>query len=268
MLSGASNPEPANLKSGFRRLDPSGVVQEKREMMTEEDWTQIVRRRRMVQWFIAPLTLIVIGLGWKYPALGFLVPAVMLMGISGGFFRGRYVCGNLCPRGAFFDRMIGPMSRNVSPPAFFSNTVFRWAVLAVLMGFMTYRILQNPGDWRHWGRVFWMMCVITTTLGVALGIMMRPRAWCRFCPVGTIQNAVGGGRHLLEYDGSGCRLCRICERKCPMDLPVVSWKDTGVVRERDCLKCSECAAACPARVLSWPQRNPVASGGKENPAGS
>ena len=71
-----------------------------------------VKKRRLVQWILAPVVVIVISLGWKYPFLGFSVPLVMLTGMVLGFFRGRYTCGNLCPRGGFFDRMIAPLSRN------------------------------------------------------------------------------------------------------------------------------------------------------------
>jgi hypothetical protein len=56
---------------------------------------------------------------------------------------------------------------------------------------MVFRVSQNPGDWRHWGKTFWMMCVITTAIGVVLGILLHPRTWCAFCPMGTLQGALG-----------------------------------------------------------------------------
>jgi len=71
------------------------------------DPQQFVRRRRIVQWIVAPVVVITIALGWRYPVLGFTVPVTMMMGLIGGLFNGRYVCGNLCPRGAFFDRYFG-----------------------------------------------------------------------------------------------------------------------------------------------------------------
>jgi hypothetical protein len=43
------------------------------------------------------------------------------LGIIGGIFRGRYVCGNLCPRGGFFDRLISPVSPKLPIPAGFRN---------------------------------------------------------------------------------------------------------------------------------------------------
>jgi hypothetical protein len=56
------------------------------------------RRRRLVQWALAPIVIVVTAWGWKYPYLGYTVPVVMILGMIGGVFRGRYVCGNLCPQ--------------------------------------------------------------------------------------------------------------------------------------------------------------------------
>jgi Fe-S-cluster-containing hydrogenase component 2 len=38
-----------------------------------------------------------------------------------------------------------------------------------------------------------------------------------------------------------------------MNLEIVRHKPSGVVAERDCLRCSECVAACPAAALKWPE---------------
>lgn len=88
-------------------------------------------RRRIIQWCLLPIVLITIGLGWKFPLLGFSVPIVMVMGVIGGFIRGRYVCGTLCPRGSFFDRLVGPISRRGRIPALLRNMTWRWSVFAL-----------------------------------------------------------------------------------------------------------------------------------------
>jgi len=213
--------------------------------------SKYVHRRRAIQWSLIPIVLVTIGLGWKFPYLGFTVPAVMLMGVIGGLARGRYVCGNLCPRGSFFDRMIAPMSRRKRIPDFLRNMPLRWCVFAGLMGLMIWRILQNPSDAQHWGRVFWLMCVVTTSFGVVLGLWLHPRTWCAFCPMGTLQNALGGGRMHLRID-PGCKECRTCEKACPIGLPIASYKENGIMLDRDCLQCPECIAVCPRDILSWP----------------
>jgi ferredoxin-type protein NapH len=213
----------------------------------------VVRRRRL-QWFLAPVVILTIGLGWKYPLLGFAVPIVMIMGMVGGFLNGRYVCGNLCPRGSFFDRLISHISFHKTIPAFARQMPLRWVIFAAMMGFMVWRISLNPGDWHHWGKTFWMMCVITTTIGVVLGIWLHPRMWCAFCPMGTMQNAFGGHKQLLLIDAAKCKQCRACEKACPFQLAIVQDKDKGRLTSRDCLKCPECIAVCPVKALAWPQK--------------
>lgn len=213
-----------------------------------------IKKRHIIQWCLLPIVLITIGLGWKYPLLGFSVPIVMLTGLAGGLINGRYVCGNLCPRGSFLDRVIPHISPNKHIPSFLRNMLFRWIVFAALMGFLVFRISRNPSDIYHWGKVFWVMCVITTGIGVVLGVLIRPRAWCSFCPIGTMQNALGGHKNQLRIDTDLCVGCKKCQKVCPLDLDVASHKEGGVVRERDCLKCSECIVTCPKDALTWPQK--------------
>lgn len=210
-----------------------------------------VAGRRMLQWYLLPVVIITIGLGWKYPLLGFTVPAVMLMGMVGGIFRGRYVCGHLCPRGSFFDRMVRPVSRNSAIPAWLRNMYFRWVVFAAMMGFMIFQITRNPSSINHWGRVFWIMCVVTTSIGVVLGLFIHPRAWCAFCPMGTLQRVLGGRKQHLRIDSAVCQECRACEKACPFSLLIVRHKAEGRMENPDCLKCPECAAACPKNALTW-----------------
>ncbi|MGB9619161.1 MAG: 4Fe-4S binding protein, partial [Armatimonadota bacterium] len=183
---------------------------------------------------------------------GFAVPAAMIAGIIGGTINGRYVCGHLCPRGGFYDRIVQPISPGRPIPRFLKSAALRWAVVVLLMGFMVFRIIQNPGDIYHWGRVFWLMCTITTGIGVVLALVWHQRTWCAFCPIGTIQNAIGGRKNLLRIDADRCRECATCEKACPMNLPIVKHKAEGVVSEPDCLRCPECINVCPAGALRWP----------------
>lgn len=210
---------------------------------------QYVNRRRAIQWTIAPIVVITIALGWKYPILGFSVPIVMVMGMIGGLFNGRYVCGNLCPRGAFFDRYWGWTVRKRHIPSWMRSAALRWVVFGALMAFMIFRITRNPGDWRHWGRVFWLMCAVTTGLGLVFVAFIHPRGWCSICPMGTMQNFLGGGRRHIRIDSARCRLCHKCERVCPMDIPITQYKEKGFIADRDCLKCRECVAVCPFGAL-------------------
>jgi ferredoxin-type protein NapH len=214
-----------------------------------------VKIRRMLQWSLAPIVFVVIGLGWKYPILGFTVPLVIILAIIFGFLKGRYACGNFCPRGGFFDRIIALISRKKEIPLFLRTMKFRWAIFVLLMGFLSFQISKNPSNWEHWGHAFWFMCTFTTGIGLVFGILIHPRTWCSFCPIGTLQNAVGGSKFQLTIDANACRECKVCEKSCPIGIHLIDYKQSGVISNRDCLKCSECRGVCPKDVLLWPSLN-------------
>lgn len=210
-----------------------------------------VDQRRSLQMMLAPLVVITLILGWKYVWLGFIVPVVMIIGIIGGLARGRYVCGNLCPRGSFFDRIMTKIAAKRKIPTVLRALPFRWSVMILFMGFMVWRIAAAPASVEHWGYVFWSMCAMTTALGVILALVYHPRTWCAICPVGTLSNEIGGGKYQMRI-ADDCRECGKCETSCTFDLPIVSHKSHGVVKERDCLKCSVCMINCPNGALKWP----------------
>jgi ferredoxin-type protein NapH len=210
------------------------------------------RKRRRIQWALAPIVILVVALGWKFPVLGFAVPLTMLTGLVVSFFNGRYVCGNLCPRGAFLDRMVPHISPGKPIPAAFRNNLFRIVVVVGLMGFMIYRLSLNPASWEHWGRVFWLMCAVTTAVALILAALFNSRTWCAFCPMGTMQSWIGGRRNRLRVLTDTCRSCGKCVKVCPFGLSPMADKDKGMLQSADCLRCSECVSACPFDALKWP----------------
>lgn len=220
-------------------------------LVQNQDRARAGQLRRMRQWLLAPVMLVTIGFGWKYTWLGFAVPVAMAAGIFGGLFRGRYVCGNLCPRGSFFDRVLTPLGFQGEIPPLLRSRPLRWMIFVGMMSLMTWQLARNPGDPAHWGFVFWGMCTVTTLVGIALAVALHPRTWCALCPIGTLSSAIGGSKYPLVIDSS-CRECGRCEQSCTLNLPIVRHKAAGASSERDCLKCSVCIETCPRGALSWP----------------
>jgi ferredoxin-type protein NapH len=212
-----------------------------------------IRRRRSRQilfWWILPFILVA---GWWFPVLGYFIPLCMVAGVGIAFFKGRYWCDWLCPRGSSFDLVLSRVSFKKKIPAFFRDMKFRIFVMAVLM---TVLATQLP---RHWpsvdgiGRVFVVMLSITTTVGVVLGILTHHRNWCSYCPVGTLGNLLGKGKAALTIT-SECNECTVCDKVCPIQIN--RWQyhpgqgETAVIPEWDCLKCGLCVEACPQKALS------------------
>jgi len=139
------------------------------------------------------LPLIVIG-GLFVPILGYLVVGMMAFLITMSFFKGRYWCWHLCPRGAFLDLGMSKLSPGKSLPRLFTKQGFRWMIVVLFMTFLAYRIVQSGGDLIAMGSIFVSMCLITTIIAIILALLMRHRAWCAICPMGTLQEKIGKSR--------------------------------------------------------------------------
>ena len=204
------------------------------------------------KWYLGLVVVLVLALGWAYPLLGFVVPLVMLTAMVTGVFRGRHFCGHHCPRGSFFDTWLALAGRRRAIPFWLRDLLWRLVLLIGTMSFMVWRLSANPTDPLHWGRVFWQMCVLTTVVGVPLGLYFRPRAWCAMCPMGTMQMALGGQRRRWQLDAERCVSCGACQKVCPLSLPVTAAKEAGHIGSPDCLKCGLCAQVCPRGAIQPP----------------
>jgi ferredoxin-type protein NapH len=128
--------------------------------------------------------------GWAYPLLGLAVPVVMVLGLTVSPFKGRWVCGNACPRGSFLDTVMSRLTMKRPLPVIFRSSAFKWTVVVVLMGLMMTRLLLSVHALTVIGRLFWVMCAVTSVVAIVLAVVYNHRAWCAMCPMGTIQGAL------------------------------------------------------------------------------
>ncbi len=196
--------------------------------------------------YIGIIVLIVSIGGLFYPKLGYVLLFVFATLMIIAPFRGRWFCGNLCPRGSFVDFWLAPISRKVSIPPILKSMKIRVPIFILLMGFLIYRIISTNGIVDKVGMVFVTLCILTTSIAILFGVLLAPRAWCSFCPMGTFQRAVGGDKYQLKVDREKCIGCGKCQKVCPMQLPV-----NEIMDKPDCIKCARCVDACPKDALSF-----------------
>ncbi|HPS90615.1 MAG TPA: 4Fe-4S binding protein [Methanothrix sp.] len=184
--------------------------------------------------------------GIFYPKLGYFLLLVFASLMIIAPFRGRWFCGNLCPRGSFVDFWLSPLSRKIKIPPKLRSMWIRTPIFVILMGFMIFRIIRTEGIVDKIGMVFVTLCILTTSIAILFGIIIAPRTWCSFCPMGTLQRAMGGKKHQLKVDREKCIECKKCQKVCPMQLPIIEIPDNP-----DCIKCGRCVEACPKGALSF-----------------
>ena len=135
------------------------------------------------------LPIMVIG-GLFYPVLGYLVLTMMAFLLVLSFFKGRYWCWNLCPRGAFLDIVLSKFSARRPLPKLFVKQWFRWLIFTLFMSFLMFRIVRAGGNCIAIGLVFVVMCTITTVISIVIGVITKHRGWCVICPMGMLQEKI------------------------------------------------------------------------------
>ena len=166
--------------------------------------------------------------------------------------RGRFWCGNLCPRGNFYYNVVAKFSNTRKPPKFFKSYYFRAVILTIMMTMFISGISKNWGNLYGIGMVFYRLIVVTTIIGVALSLVYNHRTWCNFCPMGTMASVVSKFRKSKKvlHVSSSCVSCKICEKKCPLGIVPYDYKG-DILSHPDCIQCGKCVTACPKKAIGY-----------------
>ena len=148
--------------------------------------------------------------------------------------KGRFWCGNICPRGSFFDNVIIKFSRKNKVPKFLKSKLFRTSVIV----FMFY--MFGNGIYKNWGNI----------VGIILSFFYNNRTWCNFCPMGSIASLISyfkKDRKKLTVSSS-CISCKLCKMTCPMGIVPYDYKGNPIDHP-DCIQCGKCINICPKNAI-------------------
>ena len=208
--------------------------------------------RRLKQYLMGTIFLILLPLGWFYSLIGYFIPLCMLAGIGIASWKGRKWCNWVCPRGSFSDSYMKLISSERKIPHFFRAVPLRIGMIVFLMSGLTYQIIRLWPDPYAIGKLFMTLLTITTAISVILGLIIHQRSWCYVCPIGTISNWVGKNRGQLCAKNDLCTNCKLCGKACPMDLtPYELIENEKMSFRGDCLKCGLCVDTCPKNTLTF-----------------
>lgn len=207
---------------------------------------------RALYWLLAVYLIV----GYFFPAVGLVALICMIGPVAFAVSRGRWWCGHACPRGNFYDRVLGKYSPHKPIPAFVRSKGFRLFMVGFIFAMFGWQMYGAWGDWGAMGRVFWNIIVATTLVGIVMAFVFAPRTWCTFCPMGTISAWVspkkGGGKAFknIHVDSSCQMKCKSCARVCPMQLTPYDCRGAAEgYLHPDCIKCEKCTMACPTHIM-------------------
>lgn len=220
---------------------------------------------RKYAWLFVPL--VAFGGLW-YPKLGLLIIPLMATLAVMGFFKGKYWCGNICPHGSLFDSIVFPVSANRKIPSFLKSkitmaVVFSWFIYIIASRLVkVFHIFGSAEFLDKLGYVFVVNYLAVTIVGTLLAFLVSPRAWCSFCPMGTLEilsyrlgKLLGANRKtdvkITAARIEKCHSCGKCSRVCPMQLaPYLEFSEKNQFDSDACIRCSTCVSNCPAGILS------------------
>ncbi|QNU66201.1 4Fe-4S binding protein [Ruminiclostridium herbifermentans] len=200
--------------------------------------------------FLALIAFVILGLLDSRIAIAAVVCMVAPIIVS--IFKGRFWCGNLCPRGSFYDNLIIKFSNNKKAPRFLKSNLFRAAMVIFMMTMFAFGIYKNWGDLFGIGMVFYRIIVVTTIIGVILSLFYNQRTWCHFCPMGTLASLISKFRkskNVLQISAD-CVSCKICEKKCSIGIVPYEYKE-NILSHPDCIQCGECVNVCPKNAIGY-----------------
>lgn len=220
---------------------------------------------RKYAWIIT--VLVAIGGQWE-PKLGLIVLFIMAGLTITSFFNGRYWCGNFCPHGSLFDKVIMPIGSNKKIPKVFKSKAMIIGFFIFFMTNFTRKIIKVSQAWGTYafldklGYLFSNTYLMVLIVGGILALFINSRIWCQFCPMGTIQKlsyklgkALGIAKKtekkITISSQSKCLTCGKCARVCPFQLiPYLEFSDNNQFDDINCIKCSTCVENCPVGILS------------------
>lgn len=187
--------------------------------------------------------------------IGLIASICMIAPIIVSIFKGRFWCGNLCPRGSLYDNVVSKFSNKKKVPKLLKSVYFRgFAIIMMLSVFIT-GMIKNWGDLYGMGFVIYRLIVVTTIIGLVLALFYNERAWCNFCPMGSFAAIVAkiknnNNKNVLLNINDACVKCKICAKTCPMGIDVHEYKGDALTHY-DCIQCGRCVNKCPKKSIGY-----------------
>ncbi|MDK2919650.1 MAG: hypothetical protein PWQ37_2383 [Candidatus Petromonas sp.] len=98
--------------------------------------------------------------------------------------KGKRHCSHYCPRGSFLARFMSRVSMGYDVPSFMRKKSFKTLILILMLTSFTVSLYTKGLTLYNIGFTLFRLVIITTVIGVFLGVFYKPRTWCTICPMG------------------------------------------------------------------------------------
>lgn len=139
-------------------------------------------------WILMVLFFILSFVNIYFSLLGLVCMAAPLYHTFKG--RGKINCSHYCPRGSLFGKFFPHISLNNALPMWMRSKFAKNALLIFMFGMMGTGIILSNGSLYKISFTVLRLIIISTGIGIVLGIFFKPRAWCQVCPMGHLTSEI------------------------------------------------------------------------------
>ena len=225
--------------------------------------------RRITQLLIGSYMLLFLGLMQKenmqlegfffYLSMGIFAGATLhylIAKIIGPLFFHRGWCGWACWTAMFLDFLPWKKPASSPIPRLGLLRYLHFCISATLVALVWFTPASYSAGLGQEGEMHWFAAgnILYYFLGTILAITMKDnRAFCKYlCPIPVLQKP--GARFSLlkvQIQPEKCINCGLCEKNCPMDIPLLQYKEKGVrVLSTECILCLSCKNVCPVEAIT------------------
>lgn len=98
--------------------------------------------------------------------------------------KGKIHCSHYCPRGSLLGKFLKNMSLNNTMPKWMNTKHFKNFLLLLMMSMFTISLIHSGGDFTKVSFAIFRLMSASLILGMAMGVIFKPRSWCQVCPMG------------------------------------------------------------------------------------
>ncbi|KDR95572.1 hypothetical protein SAMN02745945_01423 [Peptoclostridium litorale DSM 5388] len=98
--------------------------------------------------------------------------------------RGKVHCSHYCPRGSLLGKFLKNISLNQTMPKWMNTKYFKNSLLLLMMAMFTVSLIHSGGDFTKISFAIFRLMSASLALGIAMGVIFKPRSWCQVCPMG------------------------------------------------------------------------------------
>jgi polyferredoxin len=189
---------------------------------------------------------------------GFLGKGVIHLAVAkvfGPLVWGRGFCGWACWTAAVLEWL--PIKKAGAVPKRLKNIRYIALALSLLLpaGLIFFLNFNVWHRYLYRQEMTWMFVGngIYYALAVPLAFILKDRrAFCKIvCPVSLVMKVPARLAAIkMQPSGEDCTECGACNKRCPMDVDVMSYIKAGKkVTSTECVLCDECRFACPAKAI-------------------